>query len=202
MESNERSTALTVIMDCFSKRTKTVFFRTTTAQKIAAAFTKHCVFLHCPPGKLLAHNRKQLSSRFSREVCHILGVARLYTMTYHPSTSGQSKRFSRILSATISMMPPSTRTLGMSLQTRSRMRTVLNHTVVITSVPSNSYWYAHHRHLLWRRASQSCVMIPRDSGIGNGNNDWQYQLILLTWNFERLKVNSRSTSLHASGVLQ
>lgn len=97
LDSNKDNTTLFVITDRFSKLTKTVPLRTTSAHNIVEAFTKHWIFPHGLQNKLPSDNRKRFTSRFFTDTSHILVVSKLYTTTYYPQTNGQTERFNRIL---------------------------------------------------------------------------------------------------------
>lgn len=88
-----------MVTDHFSKLTKTVSLRTTTAQNIAKAFTTHRIILIGPPSKLFADTGKQLSLRSFTDVYRILDSTNLSTATYHTQTNGQNERFNRTLLA-------------------------------------------------------------------------------------------------------
>jgi transposase InsO family protein len=91
---------LLVILDRFSKLTRTIPMRTTTSLAVAKAFCTHWCFAYGPPKFLLSDNGTQFTAKFFIEVCRELGIAKVFTTAYSPQTNGQVERFNRtILSA-------------------------------------------------------------------------------------------------------
>ena len=88
---------LLVISDRFSKLTRTIPMRTTTALAVAKAFCTHWVFSYGPPRYLLSDNGTQFTAKFFLEVCRELGIAKVFTPAYHPQTNGQVERFNRTI---------------------------------------------------------------------------------------------------------
>ena len=88
---------LLVISDRFSKLTRTIPMRTTTALAVAKAFCTHWVFSYGPPRYLLSDNGTQFTAKFFLEVCRELGIAKVFTTAYHPQTNGQVERFNRTI---------------------------------------------------------------------------------------------------------
>jgi hypothetical protein len=88
---------LLVISDRFSKLTRTVPLRTTTALVVAKAFCTHWVYAYGIPKFLLSDNGTQFTSKFFLEVCRELGIAKVFTTAYHPQTNGQVERFNRTI---------------------------------------------------------------------------------------------------------
>jgi hypothetical protein len=86
---------LLVISDRFSKLTRTIPMRTTTALAVEKAFCTHWVFSYGPPRYLLSDNGPQFTAKFFMEVCRELGIAKVFTTAYHPQTNGQVERFNR-----------------------------------------------------------------------------------------------------------
>jgi transposase InsO family protein len=80
---------LLVISDRFSKLTRTIPVRTTTALAVAKAFCTHWVFSYGPPRYLLSDNGTQFTAKIFLEVCLELGIAKVFTTAYHPQTNGQ-----------------------------------------------------------------------------------------------------------------
>jgi hypothetical protein len=78
-----------VISDRFSKLTRTVPMRTTTALAVAKAFCDHWFFAYGPPRFLLSDNGTQFTAKIFVEVCRELGIAKVFTSAYHPQTIGQ-----------------------------------------------------------------------------------------------------------------
>jgi Integrase core domain len=86
---------LLVISDLFSKLTRTVPMRKTTALAVAKAFRDHWVFAYGPPKFLLSDNGTQFTAKLFVEVCRELGIANVFA--YHPQTNGQVERFNRTI---------------------------------------------------------------------------------------------------------
>lgn len=101
MEPKNGNTAFVVIISRFSKLTKTVPLRTTTAQDNVTAYAAHCSFLYNLPCKLLANNKNPFNFRFLTDVCHILNISSLYTTKYHLQTNGQTEQFNCTLLAAL-----------------------------------------------------------------------------------------------------
>jgi hypothetical protein len=59
---------LLVISDRFSKLTRTILMRTTTALAVAKEFCTHCVFFYGPPRILLSDNCTQFTAKFFMDV--------------------------------------------------------------------------------------------------------------------------------------
>jgi RNase H-like domain found in reverse transcriptase/Reverse transcriptase (RNA-dependent DNA polymerase)/Integrase zinc binding domain/Integrase core domain/Chromo (CHRromatin Organisation MOdifier) domain/Retroviral aspartyl protease len=92
---------LLVIADRYSKLTRTVPLRTTTALVVAQAFCDHWVFVYGPPVSLLTDNGPQFTAKFFQAVCAELGIKKLFTTAYHPQTNGQVERYNRTLIGTL-----------------------------------------------------------------------------------------------------
>ena len=90
-----------VITDRFTKLTKTVPLRTITSLAVARAFCRDWVFSYGTPNTLLTDNGTQFTASFFRNVCHILGIHKVFTAEYHPQTNGQAERFNRTIVAAI-----------------------------------------------------------------------------------------------------
>jgi transposase InsO family protein len=81
---------LLIIIDRFSKLTRTVPLRTISAYVIAKAFCEHWVFLYDPPRYALTENGAQFTAKVFLAVCRELGTAKVFTTAYHPQTTGPS----------------------------------------------------------------------------------------------------------------
>jgi Integrase zinc binding domain/Integrase core domain len=75
---------LLVNSDRFSKLTRTIPMRTTTALAVAKAFCTHWGFSFGPPTFLLSDNGTQFTAKFFIEVCRELGIAKVFTTAYSP----------------------------------------------------------------------------------------------------------------------
>ena len=88
---------LLVMTDRFSKLTRTVPLRTTTALVTAKAFCEHWVFCYGPPRYVLSDNGPQFAAKFFQAVCRELGIEKVFSSAYHPQTNGQVERFNRTI---------------------------------------------------------------------------------------------------------
>ena len=75
---------LLVMTDRYSKLTKSVPIKTTSAETVARAFTDEWALTYGPPKSLLADNGAYFNSKFFTSVCTILSVENKFTTTYHP----------------------------------------------------------------------------------------------------------------------
>jgi transposase InsO family protein len=92
---------LLVISDRFSKLTRTIPMRKTTALAVAKALCTHWVFAYGPPKFLLTDNGTQFTAKFFIEVCRELGIAKVFTTAYSPQANGQVERFNRTILNTL-----------------------------------------------------------------------------------------------------
>jgi hypothetical protein len=83
--------------DRFSKLTRTIPLRTTSAFVVAKAFCDHWVFVYGPPRYILTDNGSQFTAKFFLAVCRELGIDKVFTTAYHPQTNGQVERFNRTI---------------------------------------------------------------------------------------------------------
>jgi transposase InsO family protein len=83
---------LLVIADRYSKITRTVPLRVTTALAVAQAFCDHWVFVHGPQVSSITDNGPQLTAKFFQAACAELGTKKTFTTAYHPQTNGQVER--------------------------------------------------------------------------------------------------------------
>ena len=86
-----------VITDRFSKMTRAIPMRSTTAASVAQAFLDNWVYPYGVPSYLVTDNGPQFASKFFEAVCTMLGVQHYLTTAYHPQTNGQSERFNRTI---------------------------------------------------------------------------------------------------------
>ena len=86
-----------VITDRFSKLTRSIPLRTTTASVVANAFLDNWVYVYGVPRYVLTDNGPQFAAKFFDAVCALLGVRRYLTTAYHPQSNGQTERFNRTL---------------------------------------------------------------------------------------------------------
>lgn len=85
-----------VITDCFSKLTRSIRLRTTTASVVASAVLDNMVYFY-GVRYVLTDNGLQFAAKFFEAVCTLRGVRHYLTTAYHPETNGQTERFNRTL---------------------------------------------------------------------------------------------------------
>jgi transposase InsO family protein len=88
---------LLVMTDRFSKLTRTVPLRTTTALVCARAFCDHWVYAYGAPRHVLTDNGPQFTAKFFHAVCRELGIEKAFATAYHPQINGQVERFNRTI---------------------------------------------------------------------------------------------------------
>ena len=88
---------LLVITDRFSKLTRTVPLRSTSAYAVSRAFCDHWAFVYGPPRIVLTDNGPQFAAKFFLAVCRELGIDKVFSSAYHPQTNGQVERFNRTI---------------------------------------------------------------------------------------------------------
>jgi RNase H-like domain found in reverse transcriptase/Reverse transcriptase (RNA-dependent DNA polymerase)/Integrase zinc binding domain/Integrase core domain/Chromo (CHRromatin Organisation MOdifier) domain len=101
-ETAQGNRFLLVIVDRFSKLTRTVPLRTTIATEVAKVFLFDWYCVYGPPVILLTDNGSQFISKFFQSVCKLLGVKQTFSTAYHPQTNGQCERFNRTVLNSIS----------------------------------------------------------------------------------------------------
>ena len=62
------------------------------AEETAALYAKHTFPLYGLPSKIISDRDPRFTSRFTRELCNILGIKQNISTAYHPRTDGQSER--------------------------------------------------------------------------------------------------------------
>jgi transposase InsO family protein len=99
-ETKSGNRFLLVMIDRFSKLTRTVPLRIIISTEVATIFVHEWYCVYGAPVILLTDNGTQFVSKFFQTVCRLLGVKQVFTTAYHPQTNGQYERFnSTILSA-------------------------------------------------------------------------------------------------------
>jgi transposase InsO family protein len=88
---------LLVMTDRFSKLTRTVPLRSTTAYVVAKVFCDHWVFTYGPPRHVLTDNGPQFAAKFLLAICRELGMENVFSSAYDPKTNGQVERFNRTI---------------------------------------------------------------------------------------------------------
>ena len=96
-KTNHGNRFLLVMTDRFSKLTRTVPLRSTSAYAVAKAFCDHWVFTYGPPCHVLTDNGPQFASKFFLATCRELGIEKVFSSAYHPQTNGQVERFNRTI---------------------------------------------------------------------------------------------------------
>jgi Integrase core domain/Chromo (CHRromatin Organisation MOdifier) domain len=94
-ETKDGNRFLLVIVDRFSKLTRTVPLKTITAEEVSKAFVNEWFCVYGAPVVLLSDNGTQFVSKFFQSVCRLLGVKQVFTTAYHPASNGQCERFNR-----------------------------------------------------------------------------------------------------------
>ena len=62
------------------------------AEETAALYAKHTFPSYGLPSKIISDRDPRFASRFTRELCKILGIKQNISTAYHPRTDGQSER--------------------------------------------------------------------------------------------------------------
>ena len=86
-----------VICDRFTKLTRAIPLKVTTALAIASVFLDHWVAAYGVPDTVLTDNGPQFAAVFLQGVLGMLGIVTNFTTPYHPQTNGQVERFNRTL---------------------------------------------------------------------------------------------------------
>jgi transposase InsO family protein len=87
-ETKDGNRFLLVIVDRFSKLTRTVPLKTITAEEVSKAFVNEWFCVYGAPVVLLSDNGTQFVSKFFQSVCRLLGVKQVFTTAYHPASNG------------------------------------------------------------------------------------------------------------------
>jgi transposase InsO family protein len=101
-ETKSGNRFLLVMVDLFSKLTRTVPLRTIIATEVANIFFYESYCAYGAPVILLTDNGTQFVSKFFQTVCRLLGVKQVLITAYHPQTNGQCERFNRTILSTLS----------------------------------------------------------------------------------------------------
>lgn len=91
------NTSILFITDRFTKMTRCIPLRNTTAATVAAAFLEYWVYAYGAAQYILTDNGKQFVAKFFDSVCGILGSKQYFTSAYHPRTDGQTERFNEAI---------------------------------------------------------------------------------------------------------
>ena len=86
-----------VLTDRFTKLTRAIPTRTTTASDVASIFIDYWIYSYGVPDYLLTDRGTQFMSKFFELVCSSLGVKHVATSAYRPQTNGQAERYNRTM---------------------------------------------------------------------------------------------------------
>ena len=84
--------------DRFTKLSQVVPMKKITAKHVSIV-VEHWVFKYGPPKTLLSNNGYNFASKMFQKNVYYIGVANMYTSTYHPKTNGQVERYNRTILA-------------------------------------------------------------------------------------------------------
>lgn len=85
------------VTDRFTKTTRAIPLKTTTATDVAMVFLTQWVYSHDLPLYLLTDSGNQFLSKFFSHFCATLGIKHVTTTAYRPQTKGQAKLFNKTL---------------------------------------------------------------------------------------------------------
>ena len=88
---------LLVITDRFSKTTRAIPMKSTTAVTVAKALFDHWVDPYGAPFYVLTDYGPQFVDKFFEAVCSMLGLQHYLKTAYHPQTNGQAARFNKTI---------------------------------------------------------------------------------------------------------
>ncbi|KAG5868760.1 hypothetical protein JTB14_034646 [Gonioctena quinquepunctata] len=88
---------LLTFQDYFTKYVEAIPLPDQKADTIARAFVENVIVRHGSPKKLLTDRGANFTSTLFKEVCKVLGIEKLQTASYAPTTNGQIERMHRVL---------------------------------------------------------------------------------------------------------
>ena len=88
-----------MITDRFTKLTRVIPLRKSTAYNVTVAFVENWIFAYESPEAVISDNGKQIAAKFFQAVCGLLGFSNVFTSTNHPQTNGQVERYNRTILA-------------------------------------------------------------------------------------------------------
>lgn len=88
---------LLVMCDRFTKLTRAVPLKDTTAMDVVSAFLDHWVAAYGIPDSTLTDNGPQFASVLFQGVLSLLGIVANFATPYHPQTNGQVERFNHTI---------------------------------------------------------------------------------------------------------
>ena len=96
-QDRARKPNVLVVTDLFSKLTRSIPHRTTTASVVANWLLDNWVYVYGAPRFVLADNGPQIAAKLFDAICALLRVRNYLTADYHPQSNGQTERFDRTL---------------------------------------------------------------------------------------------------------
>ncbi|KAG5866373.1 hypothetical protein JTB14_021886 [Gonioctena quinquepunctata] len=88
---------LLTFQDYFTKYVEAIPLPDQKADTIARAFVENVIVRHGSPKRLLTDRGANFTSSLFKEVCKVLGIEKLQTASYAPTTNGQIERMHRVL---------------------------------------------------------------------------------------------------------
>lgn len=101
-KSTNEHRLISLITDRFSKITRAIPMRSTTATDVAMAFLVHWIYPYGPPICLLTDDGPQFVAKFVKHVGSALGLKQLLTTANHLQTNGQAEPFIKTLASRLS----------------------------------------------------------------------------------------------------
>jgi len=98
------NTAILTAMDVFTRWPFAAPCPDTKAETTAKILWDLVISVHGPPKALLSDRGPSFTSDVIRQLSHLMGIKKLYTMPYWPRGNGHCERFHRFLSATLTFM--------------------------------------------------------------------------------------------------
>jgi Integrase core domain/Integrase zinc binding domain len=108
----------------YSKAMRVVAVPNITTETLARALVLDTVAVYGIPLLLLTDNGTQFIYKSFQTVCRLLGVKKLFTIAYHPSTNGQVERFNKTVLKSVTHLYLNIRMTGMRLLVSLRTRTI------------------------------------------------------------------------------
>lgn len=73
-----------ITTDRYRKRTRAILMRNTTAGLVATTFINNWILPNMIPDSILTHNGTQSVTKLFKNICHVMGLKRRTTTSYHP----------------------------------------------------------------------------------------------------------------------
>ena len=96
-KTKNRNQFIAVITDRYSKLTRAVPMRKTTATLMAAMFLNNWILPYGISNTIFSDNGPQFSAEFWKTICRPMGVNHKTTTSYHPQTNGQAERYNKTI---------------------------------------------------------------------------------------------------------